>query len=204
MDEAYFHTLSGPGESVLRVRASKFLGYAFPIRDEGSFKVRQAEISALHHTCRHVCFAWVLGDLGEVSRNSDAGEPSGTAGKPILRQIQGQGLSGCGVIVVRYFGGTLLGKGGLVRAYGDTAKLALDNAPTESRILCTRLQVRCGYPLVERLRNEVLAGGGAVVSSDFSSDCSLVLDVPNGMTKAFTESCELLGALVELPDDHRK
>lgn len=204
MDEEYFHTLSGPGESVLRVRASKFLGYAFPIRDEGSFKLRQAEISALHHTCRHVCFAWVLGDLGEVSRNSDAGEPSGTAGKPILRQIQGRGFSGCGVIVVRYFGGTLLGKGGLVRAYGDAAKLALDNAPTESRIRCTRLHVRCGYPLVERLRNEVLAGGGAVVSSDFGSDCSLVLDVPNGMTKAFRESCELLGALVEVPDDHPK
>ncbi|MBK7288482.1 MAG: YigZ family protein [Flavobacteriales bacterium] len=89
MSSDRYFTLAGESTGEVREKASKFFAYAFPIADEEDFKKQQVEITRTHHTARHICHAWVLGDAGEQYRSYDAGEPSGSAGKPILRQLQG-------------------------------------------------------------------------------------------------------------------
>ncbi|MCB0783756.1 MAG: YigZ family protein, partial [Flavobacteriales bacterium] len=121
----HYLTLAEESGAQLREKASRFIAYAFPIADEDDFKQRLEALAAKHHDSRHVCYAWVLGAGGERHRANDAGEPNGTAGAPILRHLQGAGLTFAAVVVVRYFGGTKLGRGGLVRAYGDVAREAI-------------------------------------------------------------------------------
>ncbi len=111
-----YHTLSGPGEGLLRMKASKFLGFPFHIQDNVEFEEKRTAIPRDNYTSRQVCSAWVIGERGDHVRANDAGEPSGTAGRPILHHIQGAHLTYTAVVVVRYFGGTLLGKDGLVQA----------------------------------------------------------------------------------------
>jgi len=101
-----YRTLASAGTGQLREKASRFIGIAFSMADEEAFKQRMQEFMKEHHNARHFCYAWVLGDAGERHRANDAGEPAGTAGKPILNRIQARDLTYCGVIVVRYFGRT--------------------------------------------------------------------------------------------------
>ncbi len=91
-----------------REKASRFIAHAFPISDEDDFKEKLAAIAKDHHSARHICFAWVLGETGDHFRAFDAGEPSGSAGKPMLRQLQGRDLTHSAIVTVRYFNGTLL------------------------------------------------------------------------------------------------
>ncbi len=173
-----YRTLAEESEALLREKASKFVAYAFPIADEQEAKDRLAALAAAHHTSRHVCYAYVLGYDGAITRNSDAGEPSGTAGRPMLRQLSTRDLTNAMVVVVRYFGGTLLGKAGLVRAYGGAAGMALDaNTVVEHRLFAT-FALRCGYPVVERVKQEVLAAGGEVKEGTYAHDCSLRITLP--------------------------
>jgi putative IMPACT (imprinted ancient) family translation regulator len=116
-----YRTLVHEGQAVLREKASRFIGIAFPMQDEVAFKLRLLGLEKEHHGARHFCFGWVLGDGAERQRANDAGEPNATAGKPILNRIRSMDLTYCGVVVVRYFGGTLLGTAGLIKAYGSAA-----------------------------------------------------------------------------------
>jgi uncharacterized YigZ family protein len=134
------------------------------------------------HGARHFCSAWVLGDEGERYRANDAGEPAGTAGKPILSRIRALHLSYCGVIVVRYFGGTLLGKAGLVHAYGDAAQLALSEAPMVEHIVRDRLRIVCSYAQLEAVRNTVIALEGELLDSTFGEVVVLDAALPRSIT----------------------
>ena len=112
-------------EGVYKDRGSKFLGFAEPIKDEEEAKTRVAWYKKKYHDARHVCYAYRLGP--NLWRTKDDGEPHGTAGAPILRSIDARGLDNVLVVVVRYFGGTLLGTGGLMVAYREASKAALEN-----------------------------------------------------------------------------
>lgn len=171
-------TLSGESFGEVREKSSKFQAYAFPIADEEAFKARQAEITREHHTARHICFAWVLGNEGDQYRSFDAGEPSGSAGKPILRQLQGAGLTYCAIVIVRYFGGTLLGKAGLSHAFSDAAKAALANNTIVERVVLTPLTVRCSYAEVEAVKRDVVQQEGEVVQAEYTEQCVLQIAVP--------------------------
>lgn len=175
-------TLAGEGHGQLREKASRFIAVAFPVGDEGSFRARMEAYVNEHRGARHFCYAWVMGDAGERHRAHDAGEPSGTAGKPILMRIQAAGLTWCGVIVVRWSGGKLLGKGGLVRAYGEAARLAIDAASKTERIVTDTLLLRCGYDQLEALRAAVIAHGGEVLSGDYGERCELQVRLPRSVT----------------------
>lgn len=177
-------TLNGEGQATLRERASRFIGIAFPIANETAFKERLAQIARAHHASRHHCYGWVLGEDGSNTRANDAGEPAGTAGRPILRRIQLMDLTFTAVVVVRYFGGTLLGKPGLVSAYGGAAQLALEQAPRIQRIARTTLVVRCTYSQVETVRLDVLQNDGEVVNSAFADTCVLTVAVPRDSVPA--------------------
>jgi uncharacterized YigZ family protein len=189
-------TLGGSGEASYRELASKFIGIAFPIQDEVEFKQALDGIMRDHPSSRHFCFGWVVGDGGERYRANDDGEPSGTAGKPILRQLQGAGLTYSAVVVVRYFGGTLLGKPGLIHAYGEATRLALGTAPIVERILMERCLITCGYDRFDQVRNDVHQVGGRIVAQAFTEQCSATLELPVGTTAALTSKWELGGIQV--------
>jgi uncharacterized YigZ family protein len=141
MDE--YLTLAGPGVAETRVRGSTFRALAAPAPDEEAARAVLAGVEREHFAATHNCSAWRL--RGGIWRANDAGEPSGSAGAPILAAIDGAGLLECVVVVTRYFGGTKLGVGGLIRAYGDAAALALQAAPVRRAIPALRLVVRYPY-----------------------------------------------------------
>jgi uncharacterized YigZ family protein len=144
-------TLALPGQGEYEEKKSRFLGKAVHIESEEEAAAFIAGIRKQYYDARHNCYAWVLGEGSERKKSSDDGEPSGTAGQPILRVIEGSGCTNVLVIVTRYFGGTLLGTGGLVRAYTQAARAALENAQTARMCLCRKLAVTVDYGALDRL-----------------------------------------------------
>jgi uncharacterized YigZ family protein len=140
-----YRTITGPTTAQYRVLGSRHLGYAFPVRSEEEIKTHIDALWKEHHNATHVCYAWRIGwDYGKYRINDD-GEPSGTAGKPIFGQIQSAELTNLLIAVVRYYGGTKLGTGGLIDAYKTTAKLCIDAATIEVRPVKDRYQLTFGY-----------------------------------------------------------
>jgi putative IMPACT (imprinted ancient) family translation regulator len=170
-------TLAGPGRADLRVRGSSFLAFAAPAATEALAREVLAERQREHFDATHNCSAWRL--RHGVQRANDAGEPGGSAGMPILAAIEGAGLTDCVVVVTRRFGGTKLGVGGLVRAYGEVAARALAAAPKREGMEAVRLRVRYAYghtAAVMRVLSQTetsdvehgFAGGGAEGELAFS------------------------------------
>lgn len=180
-------TLAGSSIFEVREKASRFIAFAFPISDDASFKAELEAITRAHHTARHICYGWVLGTRGERFRAFDAGEPGGSAGKPILRQLQGAGLTNSAIVVVRYFGGTLLGKAGLAHAFADAAKGALANNSIAERRVMARLSAVCSYAQLEALRADVLQHTGQVLSAEYAQQCTLLIALPQGEVAAQLE-----------------
>lgn len=191
-----YRTLGAEGAGSYREKASRFLAWAFPIADEAAFKMRMEVIAKEHHASRHVCYAWVLGADGQRYRANDAGEPAGTAGAPILRRIRGMELTQVAVVVVRYFGGTLLGKGGLVHAYDEAARLALAEAPVVERVIMQELLVRCTYAQADEVRAELSRRGGSVLHATFGEPCVLRVEVPAGECDAIAAAWSTRGMAV--------
>jgi len=129
MNSDNYYTIERSGVAEFKDRGSKFIAYVFPITDAGEFKKRLKELKDEHPKATHHCFAYRVGIDGNNFRSSDNGEPSGTAGKPILGQIDSKQLTNVAVIVVRYFGGKLLGVPGLINAYKTATALALQTIP---------------------------------------------------------------------------
>lgn len=126
-DDTYY-TLAGPAEGLFKDRGSKFMACAFPVKSDVAIKEKLASLKQLHPKANHHCYAYRLGPDKLNSRANDDGEPSGTAGKPILGQIQSHDLTDVLIVVARYFGGTLLGAGGLINAYRSAAAEAITQA----------------------------------------------------------------------------
>lgn len=199
MNRDRYLTFGSESEGLYREKASKFIAFGFPITDEPDFTHRCALIAKEHHTCRHVCYAWIIGEAGDRYRANDAGEPAGTAGKPILRQLQSAKLTHAAIVVVRYFGGTLLGKGGFVHAYAEAAREAIAMNTIIERIVRMSLRMRCVYALVEGIKNDVAKCEGEVISADYAERCDLLVAIVKSRVPAFIARWELAGALV-IPD----
>lgn len=197
MSLARYRTIEAPAEGVFREQASKFIARAFPISEEASFKRLAAAFGNEHPSSRHVCYAWILGTDGEHHRANDDGEPSGTAGLPILRRIRSFDLTYCGIAVVRYFGGTLLGKPGLIHAYGEAARLALEAAEIVEHLVMERWSIRCGYDRFDGVKTEVLALGGRILHPVFTADCAATIELPLGQGALLRPKWELLGVFVD-------
>lgn len=131
----FYFTISKEGAATFKDRGSSFIAYAFPITDASEFKTNLKNLKAEHPKAVHHCFAYRLGITNDNFRVSDDGEPSGTAGRPILGQIDSRGVTDTCVIVVRYFGGILLGVPGLIKAYKTAASLALQTIPTVKKVI---------------------------------------------------------------------
>jgi uncharacterized YigZ family protein len=176
-------TLAGRCEAALKVRDSRFIGIALPVDSEDSARSEIAAVGQAYSDATHCCYAYRLG-AGDsaVERSADAGEPAGTAGAPILSVIRGRGLSNVAVTVVRYFGGTKLGAGGLVRAYRDAARAVLDAGKFREQEILRRLRVALPLPLAGEARSLLARLHGEVVQERY--DDSAKLEVAIGESRA--------------------
>jgi uncharacterized YigZ family protein len=161
------------------VRNSRFVATAAPV---GSLPDAEAEILRVrtdHPDASHVVYAFLIGDeKTEQAGLSDAGEPKGTAGRPVMEILRGSGVRDVILTVVRYFGGTKLGTGGLVHAYGDAARSVLDALPTRERVERVRCEVVVAYDLIERIRQFVAAADGVVIHEEFAERVTVRFEVP--------------------------
>jgi uncharacterized YigZ family protein len=141
----FYYTLHGPSEGLYKEKGSKFLAFAFPVEDEEEAKNKLDNLRKEYHDARHHCFAWVMGSEAKTIRANDDGEPSNSAGKPILGQINSFRLTNVMIVVVRYFGGTLLGVGGLINAYRSAARDALQQAKIKKEYLHALYELKFQY-----------------------------------------------------------
>ncbi len=147
-----YHSILSETSSEFSDRGSRFLGYAFPVTSAEDAKAKLQGVKKEHPKASHHCFAWRVGQQAEIHRVSDDGEPSGSAGRPILGQIQSLDLTNVMVVVVRYFGGTMLGIPGLINAYKTTAADALGKAGRISKNIEQNVEITCDYTVM----NEVM------------------------------------------------
>lgn len=173
------------GEDEFIEKKSRFIGRIWPVETEEEALARIQEMKKKHYDATHNCWAYIIRD-GAV-RFSDDGEPGGTAGMPMLQVLQREGLYNAVCVVTRYFGGILLGAGGLVRAYTKGAKIAVDAAGKSMKRVWTVLYVPCPYSFYERVRLEAEAFGGIVRKADFGAEVELELLFPEAKTQEFLD-----------------
>lgn len=171
-------TVARAGEVEIEVKRSRFLGHVERVGSEDEARAVVERIRKQHWDARHHCSAFVLGPDAAVLRSNDDGEPSGTAGAPMLEVLRGREVSDVVAVVTRWFGGVLLGAGGLVRAYGDAVRVTLDEAGVRRRILMERYDVVAGHADAGRLESDLRARGVTVLGVDYAEQATLHVAVP--------------------------
>lgn len=182
-----YQTIAAPSTGEFRDRGSKFLAYAYSVYEEATIDQHLEEIKKLHPKARHHCYAWRLGLDGNQYRANDDGEPSGTAGRPILGQIDSFELTNVLVIVVRYFGGTKLGVSGLINAYKVSAAAALEVAQIEERQLENIYTLTFGYERMSDVMNAVKQHNVEIVEQEFTDRGFLLLAIRQSEAEATLE-----------------
>ena len=194
MDEYLVPT--GFGEDEFIEKKSRFIGRVWPVETEEAALEKIQEMKKQHYDATHNCWAYIIKD-GAV-RFSDDGEPGGTAGMPMRQVLQREGLYNIVCVVTRYFGGILLGAGGLVRAYTKGAKIAVDAAGTSMKRGWTGLYVPCPYTYYERVKLEVAAFGGIIRTTDFGAEVELEILLPENQAQPFLDRLtDMTAATVE-------
>jgi len=171
-------TVARDGEAEIEVKRSRFLCTLARVEDEAAARAVVDRLRKQHWDARHHCSAFVLGPDGAVERSSDDGEPAGTAGAPMLEVLRGREVSDVVAVVTRWFGGTLLGAGGLVRAYADAVRAGLDATGTLRRDLVRELTLEVGHADAGRVESDVRAGGVAVLDAAYAATLTLRLGTP--------------------------
>ena len=171
-DDCYL-TLAAPAEAALRERSSKFLAYAWPVRSEEEIRSHLEALRKRYYDATHHCYAWRLGPRGENWRANDDGEPSGTAGKPILGQLLSREVTDCLVVVVRYFGGTKLGVPGLIAAYKDATAAVLDAAEIVERTVDRLIRVDFPYVAMNEIMRVVKEERPEIRRQAFDNLCTM-------------------------------
>ncbi len=176
--QSYYYTIGKPSVAEFKERGSRFIAFAFPIAEVIEFKQRLAEVKKEHPKATHHCFAYRLGLDGNSYRVSDDGEPSGSAGKPILGQIDSKQLTNVLVIVVRYFGGTQLGIPGLITAYKTTAAFALQTTAIIQKPVLHHFQLQFDYTQMNEVMMIVKQFDCVVEKQEMQLFCSMNVGVP--------------------------
>ena len=166
---AEYLTIAAPAEAQYTDKRSRFLAFALPVRDAAEARAAVADLQRRYHDARHVCWAYMLGSARTDFLSNDNGEPSGTAGKPILGQINSLGLSDVLVAVVRYFGGVKLGTGGLAVAYKTAAAEALQAAVIEERIMTADFRVSVPYADADVAMRYVREAGAQITAREYTA-----------------------------------
>lgn len=186
---------AGTARVELRVVNSRFIGSAGPAATVEEAKSFIAAVRAEMPDATHHAYAYLIGHGSSIIEGmSDDGEPSGTAGRPMLAVVRGSGLSDVVVVVTRYFGGTLLGTGGLVRAYGDTAKAALTELPRTAKIAHRRIRITIPYSAYESILRLIDAHHGTIENEEFAVTVTLEIIVPEASVAALTGALRTMTA----------
>ena len=202
MSKDSYKTIARAAETTYRQLSSKFLVYAYPVESEEEIKeyleaLRKRWFDATHH-----CYAWRLGPQGEHFRANDDGEPSSTAGKPILGQLLSQEVTNCLVVVVRYFGGTKLGVPGLIAAYKESTALVLSECEIVERTVDVRINVSFSYMAMNDVMRIVKDMQPRVVDQQFDNLCTMTLTIREGDSEQLIGRLEKVeGATVEVVEE---
>ncbi len=177
MREDIYKTIEQPSDGYILERKSKFYSFVFPVKTPEEVKVIVDEYRKKYYDARHVCWAYMLGAERNNFRTNDDGEPSGTAGKPILGQINSRELTDILVLVVRYFGGILLGTGGLTKAYKEAAEDALNNATIVGKTVDREFTIHFDYTLLNGVMRILKQFENASWKQDFKDSCTMHLKI---------------------------
>lgn len=186
-EEDSYLTLAEPAEALYKEKGSKFLAYAYPVSDEEQIRECLDALRKRYYDATHHCYAWRLGADGQNYRVNDDGEPSSTAGRPILGQLLSYGVTDVLVVVVRYFGGTKLGVSGLIAAYKESASAVLSVARIVERTVDVRFDVEFGYLVMNDVMRVVKEMRPEVLGQRFDNLCAMRLSIRAGRADALRE-----------------
>jgi uncharacterized YigZ family protein len=173
-----YKSLTNPSkEVVFKDKGSKFYGYAFPVEGETDIEQAIEQLKSQHHKARHFCYAWQLGKTYDTYKANDDGEPNNSAGMPIYGQLQSFEVTNCLVVVVRYFGGTKLGVGGLISAYKTTAKMALEQTKIHTHTIDKQIQITCEYELMNEVMRLVKELNLNIIEQDLKIRCKFIISI---------------------------
>lgn len=181
MNEDVYRTIAAPAEGIYTEKRSKFIAIALPVRTVDEVKALLEEYQKKYYDARHVCYAYMLGPQRKDFRANDNGEPSGTAGKPILGQINSNELTDILIIVVRYFGGIKLGTSGLIVAYKAAAAEALAAAEVVEKTVDECIRFWFEYPFMNNVMRVVKEEGPEIVEQGYDMDCRMTLRIRSSL-----------------------
>ena len=193
--EDFFKTIASPSEGQYTEKRSKFLAFAFPVTTVEEIKELLDAHQKKFYDARHVCYAYMLGHERLVFRANDNGEPSGTAGKPILGQINSNELTDTLIIVVRYFGGVKLGTSGLIQAYKAAAAEAISAATVIEKTVDEQVSIAFEYPLMNSVMRIVKEEEPSILSQSFESDCLMTLSIRASLMPRLRQRLEKIDGL---------
>jgi uncharacterized YigZ family protein len=188
--EYQYTILSKPAEAEFKDKGSKFIAYAYPFKNEKELKPILEKLRQEHFKARHFCFAYRLGESQDVFRANDDGEPSGSAGKPILNAILSQEISDILIVVVRYFGGTLLGVPGLINAYKTAALMTLEACERETKFITERYSFRFGFDNLNDLMRIVKDFDLKIITQEYHPDCYFELEMKKNQSEQIIQLFE--------------
>lgn len=175
--EDLYKTIAAPAEGLYKEKGSKFISLAYPVQSEGQIKEIVAELKDKFYDARHHCYAWMLGADKKNFRANDDGEPSSTAGRPILGQIQSNDLTNILIVVIRYFGGTKLGVSGLINAYREAAADALCHAEVVEKTVDEQIRICFSYLVLNDVMKIVKEENPEVLERNFELQCEMLLSI---------------------------
>ncbi|MDP3398186.1 MAG: YigZ family protein [Bacteroidales bacterium] len=186
-----YKSISSPSSGVYRDLGSKFISLAYPVSSEEEIKSILSAVKKEYFDARHHCYAYRLGQKGELWRVNDDGEPSSSAGRPILGQLLSKELSDILIVVIRYFGGTKLGIPGLIKAYKTAAADAIENSKIIEKTFTKEIVIKFDYISTDTVMKMVRSSGAQIISQNFDLDCTLTVRI--GISNAE----QLKGSLLE-------
>lgn len=182
-----YRTIQGPGEALVIEKKSKFIATVCEVKSQEEAEACLQQLRKKYYDARHNCFAYQIGEKNEIQRCSDDGEPQGTAGKPILEVLKGEDVRNTLICVTRYFGGTLLGTGGLVRAYGKAAKEGLLDAGIIEKRRIQLIDIQMAYTLVGKVQYLLGDKGYRIRDSLYTDVVTMQVEVLVGEQDAFCD-----------------
>ncbi len=195
MEDTY-KTITRTSEALFKEKMSRFISFAIPVRTVEEVKEHLDKFQKEYYDARHICYAYMLGHARTDFRANDNGEPSGTAGKPILGQINSLGLTDILVVVIRYFGGIKLGTGGLIVAYREAARLALQECEIIEKTVADEVKVCFEYPFMNDVMRVVKEECPEIVRQSFDMDCEMVLRIRRAQADRLRERLSKIDSAV--------
>ena len=196
MEADLYKTIEEAVEVTMRERSSKFLSFIYPVQNEEQIREALDKLRKRYFDATHHCYAWRLGPRGEQFRANDDGEPSGTAGKPILGQLLSNEITDCLIVVVRYFGGTKLGVPGLIAAYKEAAANAIEEAHVIEKTVDRHLTIDFPYLVMNDVMRVIKDEQPRITGQEFDNLCTMHLTMREGRAEILIEKLKKAGASI--------